>query len=95
MGAKLPGQRSPRRESGEEAREGRPQLCQHRTVEGSKGWVAWSTDVNRYSVVTVGKPKVLGGLGQKGEWPGTGALTSPVADGVPPAYRRDLNYPGA
>lgn len=33
-------------------------------------------------------------LGPKGTWPGMGALTSPTADGAPPAYGRDLTYPG-
>jgi hypothetical protein len=45
------------------------------------------------NVVTPNKPKVLIGLGQKGKWPGAGATKSPVADGAPPAERRDLTHP--
>ena len=44
--------------------------------------------------VTIDKPKMLTGLNQKGKWSGTGAPNSPVADGAPPAERRDLT-PGA
>jgi hypothetical protein len=51
--------------------------------------------VNRHEVpikvVNSDKPKMLSGLNQNGMWSGTGALHSPVADGVPPADRHDLN----
>jgi len=52
------------------------------------------------NVVSSNKPKVLTSparanrLGPKGKWSGTGALTSPVADDVPPAERRDLTHAG-
>src|SRR6516162_3162562 len=36
------------------------------------------------------KPKMLSGLDQNGTWSGTGATSSPGADGAPPAERHDL-----
>lgn len=42
------------------------------------------------NVVSSDKRKRLLRLNQNGEWPGTGALTSPVADTAPPAEKRDL-----
>jgi hypothetical protein len=52
------------------------------------------------NVVSSNKPKMLISprrayrLGPKGKWSGTGVLTSPVADIVPPAKRRDLTHAG-
>ena len=41
------------------------------------------------NVVKYDKPKVLAGLDQKGKGSGMGAPNSPIADGEPPAKRRD------
>ena len=60
----------------------------------AEGKTAGQRNVNRCSVVTVGKPKVLIGLGQKGMWPGWGARTSPHADVAPPAYEAGPNLSG-
>jgi len=52
------------------------------------------------NVVSSNKPKMLISprrayrLGPKGKWSGTGVLTSPVADIVPPAKGRDLTRAG-
>jgi hypothetical protein len=50
--------------------------------------------VNRFSVVTENRPKVLKGLHQKVMQPGAEALTSSPADAELPAYGRDLTYSG-
>jgi hypothetical protein len=42
------------------------------------------------NVVSFDKRKRLLRLNQNGKWPGTGALTSPVADVAPPAEKRGL-----
>ena len=50
------------------------------------------------NVVTEDKPKVLTGparanrLGPKGKGSGIGAPNSPIADGVPPAEKRNLTH---
>jgi hypothetical protein len=52
------------------------------------------------NAVSFNKPKMLISprkaqrLEPKGKWSGIGDLTSPIADGVPPAERRDLTHAG-
>lgn len=75
-----------------------------------KGWRGMvNPGESPINLVTENKPKVLGGfgrsskqsspararrLGPKGKGSGTGAPNSPVADGAPPAERRNLTHAG-
>ena len=64
---------------------------------GLKGMV--NTREPLLNVVNIDKPKGLNrrqtdGLEPKGQWPGRGAITSPLTDSEPPAKRRDLNLSG-
>jgi hypothetical protein len=46
------------------------------------------------NAVSYDRPKMLTGLGQKGEGTGGGAPNSPLVDDAPPAERQDLNLSG-